>query len=99
MIECNLRASRSFPFDSRVLGIDLIQMATLVMLDLPIEPYPKVSINYVAVKVPQFSFSRLSGADPVLGVEMASTGEVACFGKDKFEVRRRRRPLRAGQGR
>lgn len=61
VIECNLRASRSFPFDSRVMGVDLIQMATRVMLDWPVEPYPKVPINYVAVKVPQFSFPRLSG--------------------------------------
>ena len=86
VIECNLRASRSFPFDSKVVGVDLIEMATRVMLGLPVTPYPPTHINGVAVKVPQFSFSRLSGADPVLGVEMASTGEVACFGKDKYEA-------------
>ena len=63
-------------------------MATKVMLGLPVEPYPELKLpaDYVGVKVPQFSFSRLSGADPVLGVEMASTGEVACFGRDKYEA-------------
>ncbi|KAI0925314.1 hypothetical protein AcV7_005586 [Taiwanofungus camphoratus] len=88
VIECNLRAARSFPFVSKVTGVDAIEMATKVMLDLPVEPYPYISLpaDYVGVKVPQFSFSRLSGADPVLGVEMASTGEVACFGKDKYEA-------------
>jgi carbamoyl-phosphate synthase/aspartate carbamoyltransferase len=88
VIECNLRASRSFPFVSKVLGADLIELATRAMVGLPFEAYPKVDLpkDYVAVKVPQFSFSRLSGADPVLGVEMASTGEVACFGRDKYEA-------------
>jgi carbamoyl-phosphate synthase/aspartate carbamoyltransferase len=88
VIECNLRAARSFPFVSKVTGIDAIEMATKVMLGLPVQPYPdiKMPADYVGVKVPQFSFSRLSGADPVLGVEMASTGEVACFGKDKYEA-------------
>jgi carbamoyl-phosphate synthase/aspartate carbamoyltransferase len=88
VIECNLRAARSFPFVSKVTGIDAIEMATKVMLDIPVRPYPELKMppNYVGVKVPQFSFSRLSGADPVLGVEMASTGEVACFGKDKYEA-------------
>ncbi|TFY63266.1 hypothetical protein EVG20_g6387 [Dentipellis fragilis] len=88
VIECNLRAARSFPFVSKVTGIDAIEMATKVMLGIPVEPYPDAGMpaDYVGVKVPQFSFSRLSGADPVLGVEMASTGEVACFGKDKFEA-------------
>ncbi|KAL0137822.1 hypothetical protein V8B55DRAFT_1532295 [Mucor lusitanicus] len=88
VIECNVRAARSSPFVSKVMGVDLIEMATLAMLGLPVTPYPKVEIpkDYVGVKVPQFSFSRLSGADPVLGVEMASTGEVACFGKDKFSA-------------
>ncbi|ORY94701.1 hypothetical protein BCR43DRAFT_525865 [Syncephalastrum racemosum] len=88
VIECNVRAARSFPFVSKVMNVDLIEMATHAMLGLPITPYPKVDIpkHYVGVKVPQFSFSRLSGADPVLGVEMASTGEVACFGKDKYEA-------------
>ncbi|KAG6902396.1 hypothetical protein C0995_000601 [Termitomyces sp. Mi166 len=88
VIECNLRAARSFPFVSKVTGVDAIEMATKVMLDLPIEAYPDTGLppDYVGVKVPQFSFSRLSGADPVLGVEMASTGEVACFGRDKYEA-------------
>jgi carbamoyl-phosphate synthase/aspartate carbamoyltransferase len=88
VIECNVRASRSFPFVSKVMGVDLIEMATKAMLGIPFQEYPPVSIpkNYVGVKVPQFSFSRLSGADPVLGVEMASTGEVASFGRDKYEA-------------
>ncbi|KAI0262027.1 carbamoyl-phosphate synth [Gloeopeniophorella convolvens] len=88
VIECNLRAARSFPFVSKVTGVDAIEMATKVMLGLPVEPYPDTGMpaDYVGVKVPQFSFSRLSGADPVLGVEMASTGEVACFGRDKYEA-------------
>ncbi|KAG6840232.1 hypothetical protein C0991_008061 [Blastosporella zonata] len=88
VIECNLRAARSFPFVSKVTGIDAIEMATKVMLDLPFEAYPDSNLppDYVGVKVPQFSFSRLSGADPILGVEMASTGEVACFGRDKYEA-------------
>ncbi|KAL6299175.1 carbamoyl-phosphate synthase [Sparassis latifolia] len=88
VIECNLRAARSFPFVSKVTGVDAIEMATKVMLGLPVEPYPHIPLpaDYVGVKVPQFSFSRLSGADPVLGVEMASTGEVACFGRDKYEA-------------
>ncbi|KAK8191795.1 uncharacterized protein BKA78DRAFT_353075 [Phyllosticta capitalensis] len=88
VIECNVRASRSFPFVSKVMGVDLIEMATKAMAGLPLQEYPPVNIpaDYVGVKVPQFSFSRLSGADPVLGVEMASTGEVACFGRTKFEA-------------
>ncbi|KAL2316251.1 Protein ura1 [Schizosaccharomyces pombe] len=88
VIECNVRASRSFPFVSKVIGVDMISMATDVIMGNPIQPYPDVDLprDYVAVKVPQFSFSRLSGADPVLGVEMASTGEVACFGHNKFEA-------------
>lgn len=88
VIECNIRASRSFPFVSKVMGVDLIEMATKAMVGLPVVEYPPINIpaDYVGVKVPQFSFSRLSGADPVLGVEMASTGEVACFGRDKYEA-------------
>ncbi|KAG8821501.1 hypothetical protein FRC17_009800 [Serendipita sp. 399] len=88
VIECNLRAARSFPFVSKVTGVDAIEMATKVMLGIPVDPYPVIDLppDYVGVKVPQFSFSRLSGADPVLGVEMASTGEVACFGKNKYEA-------------
>ncbi|KOS18100.1 Protein pyrABCN [Escovopsis weberi] len=88
VIECNVRASRSFPFVSKVMGVDLIEMATKAIMDKPFQEYPPTELapNCVGVKVPQFSFSRLSGADPVLGVEMASTGEVACFGVDKNEA-------------
>ncbi|KAI2635438.1 pyrABCN [Xylaria nigripes] len=88
VIECNVRASRSFPFVSKVMGTDLIEMATKAIMGVPFIEYPPTHIapGCVGVKVPQFSFSRLSGADPVLGVEMASTGEVACFGKDKYEA-------------
>ncbi len=88
VIECNVRASRSFPFVSKVMGVDLIELATRVIMNLPFEEYPPIELapGSVGVKVPQFSFSRLSGADPVLGVEMASTGEVACFGADKYEA-------------
>ncbi|KAI9859150.1 MAG: hypothetical protein M1813_007106 [Trichoglossum hirsutum] len=88
VIECNVRASRSFPFVSKVMGVDLIEMSTKAIMDVPLIGYPHVDISdhYVGVKVPQFSFSRLSGADPVLGVEMASTGEVAGFGRDKYEA-------------
>lgn len=88
VIECNVRAARSFPFVSKVTGIDAIELATDVMLGLPVEPYPASTMpsDYVGIKVPQFSFGRLAGADPILGVEMASTGEVACFGRDKYEA-------------
>ena len=88
VIECNVRAARSFPFVSKVMGVDMIELATNAILDFPVQAYPPLNVkdNYVGVKVPQFSFSRLSGADPVLGVEMASTGEVACFGHDKYEA-------------
>jgi carbamoyl-phosphate synthase/aspartate carbamoyltransferase len=88
VIECNVRASRSFPFVSKVMGVDLIEMATKAIMGVPFVEYPPTSLpaSCVGVKVPQFSFSRLSGADPVLGVEMASTGEVACFGVDKYEA-------------
>lgn len=88
VIECNVRAARSFPFVSKVTGIDAIEMATCAMMGLPVNAYPPVDLprDYVGVKVPQFSFSRLSGADPILGVEMASTGEVACFGRNKYEA-------------
>lgn len=88
VIECNVRASRSFPFVSKVMGLDLIELATKAIMDVPLVEYAPTNIpkDYVGVKVPQFSFSRLSGADPVLGVEMASTGEVACFGRDKYEA-------------
>ncbi|GAA6035223.1 hypothetical protein JCM8097_006426 [Rhodosporidiobolus ruineniae] len=88
VIECNVRAARSYPFVSKVTGVDAIELATDIMLHLPITPYPPVNLpkDYVGIKVPQFSFGRLAGADPILGVEMASTGEVACFGKDKYEA-------------
>ncbi|CCF58798.1 hypothetical protein KAFR_0F02010 [Kazachstania africana CBS 2517] len=88
VIECNVRASRSFPFISKVVGVNLIELATKAIMGLPFDPYPveKLPDDYVAVKVPQFSFSRLAGADPVLGVEMASTGEVATFGHSKYEA-------------
>lgn len=88
VIECNVRASRSFPFCSKVIGVDLIEMATKAIIGLEVAPYPLTEDkkDYVAVKVPQFSFGRLQGADPILGVEMASTGEVACFGKDKYDA-------------
>ncbi|KAK9362158.1 hypothetical protein V1504DRAFT_449704 [Lipomyces starkeyi] len=89
VIECNLRASRSFPFVSKVLGVNFIDVAAKALLgkDVP-EPVDLMAIKrgYVAVKVPQFSFTRLAGADPFLGVEMASTGEVACFGRDLHEA-------------
>ncbi|KAH8735673.1 hypothetical protein BGZ61DRAFT_340614 [Ilyonectria robusta] len=88
VIECNVRASRSFPFVSKVMGVDLIEMATKAIMGQPFQEYPPTDLapDCVGIKVPQFSFSRLSGADPVLGVEMASTGEVACFGVDKNEA-------------
>ncbi|KAJ1895786.1 Carbamoyl-phosphate synthase, partial [Kickxella alabastrina] len=88
VIECNVRAARSFPFVSKVTGVDLIEMATKVMLGLPVTPYPNRGqrLSYVGVKVPQFSFSRLQGADPIMGVEMASTSEVAAFGRDKYDA-------------
>jgi carbamoyl-phosphate synthase large subunit len=89
VIECNLRASRSFPFVSKVLGTNFIDVATraLVGKNIP-EPIDLMKINrdYTAVKVAQFSWTRLAGADPYLGVEMASTGEVACFGSDVREA-------------
>jgi len=86
VIECNLRASRSMPFVSKTRGINLIELATLAMLDKKFETVLKTCglplPNHFGVKVPQFSFMRLSGADPVLGVEMLSTGEVACLGEN-----------------
>jgi carbamoyl-phosphate synthase large subunit len=89
VIECNLRASRSFPFVSKVLGTNFIDVATkaLVGREVP-EPVDLMAVerDYVATKVPQFSWTRLAGADPFLGVEMASTGEMACFGKDLIEA-------------
>jgi carbamoyl-phosphate synthase large subunit len=89
VIECNLRASRSFPFVSKVLGLNFIDVATkaLVGRDVP-EATDLMAIkrDYLATKVPQFSWTRLAGADPFLGVEMSSTGEIACFGKDLVEA-------------
>lgn len=84
VIECNLRASRSFPFVSKVLKINLIEMATRIMLGLPVEKPAKslFDLDYVGIKASQFSFNRLQKADPVLGVDMASTGEVGCLGED-----------------
>lgn len=84
VIECNLRASRSFPFVSKVLKINLIELATRIMLGLPVERPKKnlFDLDYVGIKASQFSFNRLQKADPVLGVDMASTGEVGCIGDD-----------------
>ena len=84
VIECNLRASRSFPFVSKVLKINLIELATRVMLGLPVEKPNKnlFDLDYVGIKASQFSFNRLQKADPVLGVDMSSTGEVGCLGDD-----------------
>ncbi|MDY6206377.1 MAG: carbamoyl-phosphate synthase (glutamine-hydrolyzing) large subunit [Prevotella sp.] len=84
VIECNLRASRSFPFVSKVLKINLIDLATKVMLGLPVEKPSKnlFDLDYVGIKASQFSFNRLQKADPVLGVDMSSTGEVGCLGDD-----------------
>lgn len=84
VIECNLRASRSFPFVSKVLKINLIELATKVMLGLPVQKPDKnlFDLDYVGIKASQFSFNRLQKADPVLGVDMASTGEVGCIGSD-----------------
>ena len=84
VIECNLRASRSFPFVSKVLKINLIELATKIMLGIPVEKPDKnlFDLDYVGIKASQFSFNRLQKADPVLGVDMASTGEVGCLGDD-----------------
>ena len=103
VIECNLRISRSFPFQSKTLGVDLVALATRVIMGIPEEPIDLLKLaenngmssaneqfypvsRRVGVKVPQFSFSRLNGADVTLGVEMASTGEVACFGENRYEA-------------
>ncbi len=88
VIECNLRASRSMPFVSKVLKINLIELATKVMLGVQAEKPNKTifDLDYVGVKAPQFSFSRLAKADPVLGVDMASTGEVGCIGEGFYEA-------------
>lgn len=88
VIECNLRASRSFPFVSKVLKLNFIELATKVMLGIPVEKPNKSAfdLDYVGIKASQFSFSRLQGADPVLGVDMSSTGEVGCIGDDTSEA-------------
>ena len=88
VIECNLRASRSFPFVSKILKINFIDLATKIMLGLPVEKPHKnaFDLDYVGIKASQFSFSRLQGADPVLGVDMSSTGEVGCIGNDTSEA-------------
>ena len=88
VIECNLRASRSFPFVSKVLKLNFIDIATKVMLGIPVEKPSKSAfdLDYVGIKASQFSFSRLQGADPVLGVDMSSTGEVGCLGDDSSDA-------------
>ena len=89
VIECNLRASRSFPFVSKILGTNFIDVATAAILDKDVPAPVDLMVqkrDYVAIKVPQFSWTRLAGADPFLGVEMASTGEVAAFGSDIHEA-------------
>ena len=88
VIECNLRASRSFPFVSKISKINFIDIATRVMIgeSVPVMNNSISDLDYVGVKAPQFSFTRLEGADPTLGVEMASTGEVACIGDDFEEA-------------
>ncbi|MDE5685442.1 MAG: carbamoyl-phosphate synthase (glutamine-hydrolyzing) large subunit [Paramuribaculum sp.] len=88
VIECNLRASRSFPFVSKVLKINFIDLATRIMLGEKVERPSKnlFDLDYVGIKASQFSFSRLQGADPVLGVDMSSTGEVGCIGADTSEA-------------
>ena len=87
VIECNLRASRSFPFVSKVTKNNFIEIATKAMLDIDVKgKYNTLDFDYVGIKAPQFSFSRLKGADPISSVEMASTGEVACLGNDIHEA-------------
>jgi carbamoyl-phosphate synthase large subunit len=88
VIECNLRASRSFPFVSKVMGVNFIDTAAQVMMGRPVPVHngSATDLDYVGVKAPQFSFTRIEGADPVLGVEMASTGEVGCLGDDFEEA-------------
>lgn len=87
VIECNVRVSRSFPFVSKTLDHDFVAMATRAIIGEKVEPISVLhGCGKVGVKVPQFSFSRLAGADFNLGVEMASTGEVACFGDNRYEA-------------
>lgn len=88
VIECNLRASRSFPFVSKVLKVNLIELATKIMLNCPYKKPTKsmFDLDYIGIKASQFSFARLAKADPVLGVDMASTGEVGCIGDDYYDA-------------
>lgn len=87
VIECNVRVSRSFPFVSKTLNHDFVAMATRVIIGQPVDAVDVLAgVGKVGVKVPQFSFSRLAGADVTLGVEMSSTGEVACFGDNRYEA-------------
>nr|CAD7402532.1 unnamed protein product [Timema cristinae] len=87
VIECNVRVSRSFPFVSKTLDFDFVAMVTRVIVGEQVEPVDVLrGCGKIGVKVPQFSFSRLAGADVMLGVEMASTGEVACFGENRYEA-------------
>lgn len=88
VIECNLRASRSFPFVSKTFNVNFVEIATRVMTGIPVRPavVDLFDVHHVCMKVPLFSFTRLAGADPVLRVEMASTGEVACFGSNHYEA-------------
>ncbi len=88
VIECNLRASRSMPFVSKVLKVNLIDQATRIMLKVPVEkPHKSIfDLDYIGCKAPQFSFSRLKKADPVLGVDMSSTGEVGCIGDNYYDA-------------
>lgn len=88
VIECNLRASRSLPFVSKVLKLNFIDYATRIIMKHPVDPPDRSAfdLDYVGVKASQFSFTRLKGSDPILGVEMASTGEVACLGDDFNEA-------------
>ena len=88
VIECNLRASRTFPFISKTFDFNFIELATKIMLGKHVKrvPFNINDLDYVGCKVPMFSFTRLQGADPKLGVEMASTGEVACFGRSHYEA-------------
>merc|ERR1712100_21177 len=88
VIECNLRASRSMPFISKTYNVNFIDIATRVMIGLPVRPVTiqPIDMDYVASKVPTFSFGRLKNSDPRLGVEMQSTGEVACFGRNQHEA-------------
>src|SRR5439155_6544243 len=88
VIEANLRASRSFPFVSKICKVNFIELATKALLGVPISKVGRVGhdLDYVGVKAPHFSFTRLQGADPTVGVEMASTGEVGCLGEDFEEA-------------